>query len=137
MIGMIVIEVIKNRAFYQNLSSLNFIKSERLNKLIGLGLFKWIVKNTFFKYLNQRLKLSNKIKLSVLSELRKDMTYAEITHIIGFGFAATFALIKFINGDFLMALSIMAFNTVLNLYPSLLQQLNKRRVDEFLKKHQQ
>jgi ABC-type protease/lipase transport system fused ATPase/permease subunit len=132
MVGMILIEVIKHMTFYKNLSNLNFIKSERLNKLIGLGFFKWIVKNTFFKYLNQKLKVSNKVKLSELNELRKDMTYAEITHLIGFVFTTVFVFLKFIKGDHLFGLTILLVSIILNLYPALLQQLNKRRIDKFL-----
>jgi len=53
MVGMILNTLIKNKSYYVNLSNLSFIKSKILNKRIGLGIFKWIVKNTVFKYLNQ------------------------------------------------------------------------------------
>jgi hypothetical protein len=133
-IGMILNEVIKNQSYYLNLSNLNFIKSESLNKIIGLGFFKWIVKNTFFKYFNQKLKLKNKIEISKLNELREEMTFSEISHLIGFVFVTIFALVKFINGNYLFGLIIMVVNILLNLYPSLLQQVNKRRIDKLIKK---
>lgn len=52
MIGMIINALIKNKPDYVNLSNLNFIENNALTKIFGLGIFKWIVKNTFFKYLN-------------------------------------------------------------------------------------
>ena len=135
MIGMILNALIKNKSYYVNLSNLNFIKSDNLTKILGLGFFKWIVKNTFFKYFNQKLKLKNKIKISELSELRKEMTFSEISHLIGFGFVTIFVLVKLINGNYLFGLIMMIVNMLLNLYPSLLQQENKRRIDKLIKKY--
>lgn len=133
-IGMILNELIKNKPYYSYLSNLNFIKSERLNRIIGLRLFKWIVKNTFFKYLNQKLKLNNKIELTDLNCLRNEMVFSEISHLIGFVVVTIFALVKVVNGNFLFSLLIMVINIVLNLYPTLLQQENKRRIDQLIKK---
>jgi len=133
-IGMIVNEILKKMKYYEKLSNLNLLKSRNVNKRIGLGVFKWIVKNTFFKFFNPKLKLKNKIEKTDLNELRKEMTFAEISHLIGFSFVAIFTLLKLINGDFLFALIFMIVNTLMNLYPSLLQQENKRRVDIFIKK---
>lgn len=118
--------------YYKSLSHLNLIKSKTINKQIGLGAFKWMVKNTFFKFFNPKLKLKNKIEMTDLSNLRKEMTSAEIGHLVGFGFVTIFAIIKLINGDFLFALIFMIVNILMNLYPSLLQQENKRRIDRFM-----
>jgi hypothetical protein len=133
-IGMMVNEILKKMKYYEILSNLNLLENRTANKRIGLGVFKWIVKNTFFKFFNQKLKLKNKIKKSDLTELRKEMTYAEISHLIGFCIVTIFTLIKLINGEFLFALIFMIVNTLLNLYPSLLQQENKRRIDLLIKK---
>jgi len=78
-----------------------------VNKRIGLGVFKWIVKNTFFKYFNQKLKLKNKIEMTYLNGLRKEMTFTEISHLIGFGLMTIFAFVKKINGNYLFALVFM------------------------------
>lgn len=135
MVGILSNEVLRKTKYYKNLLNLNLIKSKTVNKIIGLGIFKWIVKNTFFKYLNQKLTLKNKIEIAELDELRKEMTIAEINHLIGFGFATIFALVKFINGEYLFGSMIMMVNILLNLYPSLLQQENKRRIDKFTKRY--
>ncbi|WP_226333344.1 glycosyl-4,4'-diaponeurosporenoate acyltransferase CrtO family protein [Echinicola marina] len=118
--------------YYQRYSNLNFIKSKKLNKSIGLAQFKWMVKNTFFKFFNQKIQLKNK---SVdLCEIRQEMTIAEISHLFGFIFVTVFALYKAISDSYLFGLTIMMVNVFLNLYPSLLQQENKRRIDKLIKR---
>jgi ABC-type protease/lipase transport system fused ATPase/permease subunit len=125
----------KNTPFYSNkLSNLNFIKSKMLNKYFGVDIVRWIVKNTPFKYFNQKLKLRNKIEKTDLHELRKEMTSSEIDHLIGFVFVTIFALMKFYKTEWLFGLTIMIVNILMNLHPSLLQQQNKRRIDKVIKK---
>lgn len=136
-VGMIVNVLLRNLEFYKKISNLNFIKNETVNKRIGLGIFKWIVKNTFFKYFNQKLKLKNKIEINDLNDLRSEMTFSEISHLIGFAFVNIFILMKLINGNFLFALIFMTVNILMNLYPSLLQQENKRRIDLLKKRFKQ
>lgn len=62
------------------------------------------------------------------------MTISEIDHLIGFVFVTIFALVKFYYLDFLFGLTIMMVNILMNLYPSLLQQQNKRRIDRSIKR---
>ena len=135
MVGMAINALLKKTEFYNNkLSNLNFIKSEKLNKWIGVGIVKWIVKNTPFKYFNQKIKLRNKIEKAELHVFRKEMTSSEIDHLIGFAFVTIFALVKFFKTEFLFGLTIMIVNILMNLYPSLLQQQNKRRIDKLLRR---
>jgi hypothetical protein len=129
MVGMILNGILMKTEYYKNLSNLNIIESKSLNKNIGLDFFKWIVKNTPFKYFNQKLNAKTKIGITELNILRKEMTISEISHLIGFGFVTIFALVKLANAAYLFALVIMILNTLMNLYPSLLQQQNKRRID--------
>lgn len=133
--GMIVNAVIRKKSYYKNLSNLDFIQNESLTKSMGLGVFKWVVKNTFFKYFNQNIKLKNKAERIDLNELRKEMTFSEVSHLIGFGCVAVYALVTFIYGDYLFGLIILIVNVFMNLYPSLLQQENKRRIDRLIKNY--
>lgn len=134
MVGMAINALWKNTPFYNNkLSNLNFIKSRILNKYLGVDIVRWIVKNTPFKYFNQKIKLRNKIEKTDLHTLRKEMTSSEIDHLIGFVFVAIFALIKFYKAEWLFGLTIMIVNILMNLHPSLLQQQNKRRIDKVIK----
>ena len=131
-VGMIINSVLVKTEYYNKLSNLNFIVSKTLNKNIGIEYFKWIVKNTFFKFFNQKIKLKN--KKTELTEIRKEMTIAEISHLIGFIFVTFLALYKSISHNYLFGLTIMIANILMNLYPSLLQQENKRRIDKLIKR---
>jgi len=134
-VGMLINALIKKTDFYnKHLNHLNFIKSEKLNKIIGMHFFKWIVKNTFFKFFNQKLKLKSKIEKADLVKLRAEMTTSEIDHLVAFIFVTCFALFAFYNLKFKSAGIMMSVNVLMNLYPSLLQQENKRRIDKFINK---
>ncbi len=132
MVGLILNGIIAKTEYYKKLSNLNFIESKTLNKRIGIEYFKWIVKNTFFRFFNQQIKVQN--KSTDLIEIRKEMTLAEISHLIGFIFVTVFAIYKVISHGFLFGLVIMIVNVFMNLYPSLLQQENKRRIDKVIKR---
>ena len=132
-VGMIFNSILMKTEYYKNLSNLNIISSKTLNKKIGLNFFKWIVKNTPFKYFNQKFKLNAKIGITELNILLKEMTFSEISHLIGFGFVTIFTVIKLAHAEYLFALIIMIVNILMNLYPSLLQQENKRRINRLIK----
>jgi hypothetical protein len=132
MVGIIGNALLLKTSYYERLSHLNFIPSKALNKALGVERFKWIVKNTFFKFLNQGIRVDG--KHTDLSAIRHQMTLAEISHLIGFLFVASFALFQTFNLSLVFGLSMMVPNAMLNGYPSLLQQENKRRIDQVLKR---
>ncbi|WP_238988450.1 glycosyl-4,4'-diaponeurosporenoate acyltransferase CrtO family protein [Aureibaculum marinum] len=134
-VGMILNSLFMKTKYYKKASHLNFITSKKRNTIIGLNYFKWIVKNTFFKYLNQKLKVEH--KKTDLTEIRKEMTFSEISHLIGFIFVTIIAIYNCFSEHIVFALTMMLANILLNLYPALLQQQNKRRIDVLLKKHVQ
>ncbi len=136
-VGIIVTSLItKTDVYNHKLSNLNFIKNEKINNLIGIGLTKWIVKNSFFKFLNQNLKVNKKINVSDLNALRMEMTKSEIGHLIAFLFVLIIVVIIILKHEFLFALIVLIVNIIMNLYPSLLQQKNKRRIDRLIIKLQ-
>ncbi|MFY8024912.1 MAG: hypothetical protein ACOVNO_06160, partial [Sediminibacterium sp.] len=91
--------------------------------MIGIKYFKWIVKNTIFKYFNQKITISQ--GNANLNQIRNEMTLAEISHLIGFLVVTVFAVFFSFKVSLSYGLSIMLPNIFLNLYPSLLQQENK------------
>lgn len=133
-IGLILNNLIKNRSFYSKISNLEFIKNDTIRKSFGLNGFGWMIKNTVFKAFNQNLQLkkgtTNKKDLKLI---RNEMTYAEIGHIIGFLFILILIVYQTLNGQFLSAIILLVFNIIFNLYPTLLQQHNKKRIDRILK----
>lgn len=136
-IGMIATAVIRKTKFYNNqLSNLNFVKSDFLNIILGVGMTKWIIKNSFFKFFNQKLKIDRKVNFSFLDNLRKEMTKSEIDHLFAFVFVQIFMFLILYKQQYLFALIILVVNILMNLNPSLLQQQNKRRIDKFIRKFQ-
>ena len=134
-VGMIITALIRKTNFYNTtLSNLNFIKSEMINKIIGVGIIKWIVKNTFFKFLNPKLKFDRKMNISHVKNIRNEMTKSEIDHLFAFIFVIFFVIATFYKQKYLLAFTILFVNLIMNLYPSLLQQQNKRRIDKLLSK---
>ncbi|CAH0158409.1 MULTISPECIES: hypothetical protein [unclassified Pedobacter] len=133
-VGMVVnAGLIKTPFYKQYLTKLNFITDENLNRYIGIGIFKWIIIHSLFKYFNPKLSLKKKIIISELPDLRNEMTIAEISHLIGFVFVMGFVLVKVGQGYYLFALVMLIVNILMNLYPTLLQQQNKRRIDKYRK----
>jgi hypothetical protein len=130
MVGIIGIALLPKTSYFAKLSHLNFIPSKAVNRAIGIEQFKHIIKNSFFRFLNQAIRVDG--KHTDLTSLRHQMTLAELSHLIGFLFVAVAALYQGFNVSLIFALSMMIPNTLLNLYPSLLQQENKRRIDQLL-----
>lgn len=134
-IGMIMTALVRTTDFYEKkISNLNFIKNEVTNKIIGIGVIKWIVKNTFFKILNQKLKIEREMNLFDLKNIRNEMTKSEIDHLFAFLFVAIFILFKIFEQKYLLSLVLLFVNIIMNLYPSLLLQQNKRRLDKLITK---
>lgn len=134
-VGMILTALVKKTSFYQKtLANLNFLENENLNNVVGVGFVKWMVKNTFFKFLNPNLKVEGKINISQLISIRNQMTKAEIDHLFAFFFVAIFVVFKFYKHEYVFASIILAVNILMNLCPTLLQQQNKRRIDNLILK---
>ena len=131
-VGMIVTPLLSKMDFFKGLSSLSFIKNDRINTLIGLQLFKWLIMHSFFKYFNPKLSVKKRILKTELEEYRAEMTTAELNHLFAFAFMGVFIIIKLFQGLYLFAAVMLLFNILMNLYPSLLQQHNKRRIDRYL-----
>lgn len=134
-VGMIITALIIKTDFYKTkLSNLNFIIGDVANQVMGVGITKWMVKNTFFKYLNPNLKFDTKMNISDIRRIRNEMTKSEISHLIAFLFVSIFICMAVYNQKYISAFTILIFNVLMNLNPSLLQQWNKRRIDRLLTK---
>lgn len=133
-VGSIITASIRNSTFYdKKLSNLNFIKSEKTNKIIGVGIIKWVVKFTIVRHLNQKIKIDKKkLKICNLYIIRMEMNKSEIDHLFGFVSVFIFVIFTFSQGNFLFGSIVFLLNIFMNLYPSLLQQQNKRRIDKLI-----
>lgn len=130
MVGIMGNAMLQGTSYYERLSHLNFIPGKALNIALGVEQFKRIVKYSFFRFLNQSIRVEG--KHTDLASIRHQMTLAETSHLIAFLFVAAFALYQSFNVSLIFGLTMMIQNTVLNGYPCLLQQENKRRIDKLI-----
>ena len=116
------------------LLKLNLVGNEKLNELIGVGRYKRVLANSVIRHFNRRLRLSvMKPSVSQLTELRESMTYAETVHLIGFAYVIGRVLLDIIRKEHQsMIVPLFAVNVAVNLYPALVQQMNKRRVNSLI-----
>lgn len=135
LIGSVLNEIIKKKTFYEKISNFNFIRSELLNRLICLGFIKWLVYRTYWNKFNPKLKLKSKSNLNDMTLLGREMTYAEISHLIGFMLVLIISTILLFYKLYAFTMILSLCNIIFNLYPSLLQQYNKRRIGCVIKRY--
>jgi len=133
MLGIAVNYFAEKSRMYTVISNQVFIKNDRINRWIGLEAFKWIVMKTFFRHFNQKIKIDSRLVYADLVQLRKDMIFSEMSHLFAFILVLPFVLLLILHyNNYLFAGTLLAANLAFNLYPSLLQQKNKRRLDRVI-----
>jgi hypothetical protein len=132
MVGIVGNALLLKAGYIERLSNLNFLPSQAQNDLLGIGVFRRIVKGSVFRFLNQGIRVDG--THADLAALRHQMTLAETSHLLGFCFVAIAAVYQGFHVSLAFGLSMMIPNVVLNGYPSLLQQENKRRIDRLLER---
>ncbi len=135
-IGLLIDTVIRKKQWYTIFENINFISNGFINKVIGVNAFKYILVNSFWAKANPNLLIKEKPGYDSLVRLRKDMTNAEISHLIGFIFVMILITIsiktKFHEG---IIFPLFIANIIFHIYPVLVQQYNKRRIDKLLRKY--
>lgn len=133
-IGMLVNTAIRNKPFYRHLSNFNFIKSEKANRYFGILVFRTIVLKSFWRHFNPAIKIAEgRPNLQKLQAIRNEMTYAEISHLIAFICGLIMAVVMQITHFLYNALvPLLLFNVIFHIYPPLVQQYNKRRLDKVI-----
>ena len=108
------------------------IKDDKTATLIGVGVIKWLVYETFWRKTNPALTMAGYPSLEKLSKLKEEMTKAEVGHLIGFFVVIAIAIVFYVIGDTKQSIVLTAANVVFNLYPVFLQQSNKSRVESIM-----
>lgn len=134
-IGLLINLAIKDKPFYLHLSNFKFIKDHKLNRYLGILYFKHLLANTFWKNFNPTLKIKEKPDQTKLKQLRNEMTYAEISHLIAFILVIVLTIISYFTQFHNKIIPILLIaNVIFHLYPALVQQYNKRRLDKVIHK---
>ena len=118
--------------FFVHFENRNYI-SNRLTKSLGVLLFGWLIRHSFIGWFNQKLHYTGKFDAVSLQTLKREMTYAEVNHLLAFVLLQLFVFIMPLFGLSWLYMVLMTFvNIVFNMYLVLLQQYNKRRIDKIL-----
>lgn len=90
------------------------------------------ITNSFISRFNPKLRTSKVPSRTELNRLRREMTFSEISHLIAFILVSItgLSLLCFDNKQF--GIILLSLNIPMNLYPALLQQENKLRIDKLL-----
>lgn len=130
-VGLLINNLIKNRDFYKRLSNFNFVRGEKANRYLGVLFFRQILVKSFWRHLNPTLKLTERLDREKLQSLRNEMTYAEISHLFAFLLVAALAVASKVCHYREQGIpALIVANIVFHLYPALVQQYNKRRIDK-------
>lgn len=131
-IGLLINNGIKHKPFYTTLTRFNFVESEKANRFMGVFALRYIILNSFWGKFNPALKVREKNRETLLL-LRNEMTYAEISHLICFILLLILLPVLYITKYRIDAIiPLFICNIIFHLYPPLLQQYNKRRLDKVI-----
>lgn len=131
-IGLLINNMIKRQSYYEVVSNLNFVRNEKANSILGVRVLRYIIVNTFWGKFNPALTIKQGDKESLV-RLRLEMTYAEISHLICFVLILLLLPVCYmlkIRPELIIPLFVC--NIIFHLYPALLQQYNKRRLDRLI-----
>lgn len=127
---------LSNKSIYKSLYSIILIRNNRIYKYLGLSVFIFLVTKTYYAKFNTIIKFKSG-NVTDLEKMKREMINSEVGHLIGLFVAQLIIIIFFIlkpniysipfGFSFLIVATIM--NIFLNLYPILLQQKNRVRIE--------
>lgn len=109
-------------------------ETPKLYRCLGIKVFRWILIHSFFRYLNQRIYFKRKNKTE-FSRIIAETQQSETSHFLS-GLATLIFQGSFLTqGDYFSFSMLGSFNVLFNLYPILLQRMNRfsfiRILDKF------
>ena len=122
----------RNSSFFNDVMNFELTRSARFYQLLGLDLFAYCVKNTFFRHFNKKIRITKRPTLNEVDQLLIELTISEMCHLFGFAFVVLFQIaILAILRSYEMVIFSSIFNMIFNVYPVLLQERNKLRLRKF------
>ncbi len=99
-------------------------ENKKYFKYLGVNLFRLLLINSFFRHLNNRVYLKGKAKNYLLTFI-EETKQSETSHIISGIFPLSIQLLYLKYGLIEHFIWLNIFNIILNLYPLLLQRMNR------------
>ena len=111
------------------------LESELFFKSIGVPIFRKILINSFFRYLNRRVYLKGK-KGDRFVKFMEETKQSETSHFISLVITIGIQVLLIINYRLYDFLMLLIFNVIFNFYPILLQRMNRFIIEKRMGIHQ-
>ncbi len=127
--GLIGDALLRRFAFYQSLSRLYLFSDSKIYERLGVLWFRKFLLATPLRLFNNKIFVAQKRDLNKLKEVRAHIATAEGSHWVAFFLMLIAMLPAWWYFGWRIGASYLALNIAGNLYPCLLQQVNKRRLN--------
>ncbi len=131
-VGVIVDPILRRTTNYEWLSTRYLFSDSKTYEKIGILWFQKFLKVTPLGSFNGDIKFTHKRDLATLKAIRDQMATAEISHWVGFALMLGLTIVAWFTRGTVVGLGYILFNLLGNVYPSLLQQYNKRRLSRVI-----
>ncbi len=134
--GFLVFLLLKKGNGLSSITKLILIKNPNSYKYLGVGIFKQLIVKTPLRLGNPKIKI-NRFNIKELKRVRNEIIKSEISHFFGFIISQLIALVylMFLN-NVSVFITISVLNVPMNMYPVLLQQMNRLRITELIEKRE-
>ncbi len=127
LIGFLFFQAFKYYRFSKKFYQAKKFETLRFFKLLGVNLYKSFLVNSFFRYLNNRVYLKGRPKKYLL-QFVEETKQSETSHIFSM-ICTSIVQLTYLNiGLWEHAFWLTIFSVLLNLYPILLQRMNRLRI---------
>ncbi|WP_373397878.1 hypothetical protein [Algoriphagus halophilus] len=134
-LGAIVSQLFERRLKDKSLLTNTLSIDKEIYRKIGVDFFEFLVTKTIYGKMNRTIRI-NGISCSNLLISRHEMIKSEFGHFIGLLSSQLILFIVFdLRSELIFFFSGTAFNLILNLYPILLQQKNRSRINKIIDKY--
>ncbi|MBK7895077.1 MAG: hypothetical protein IPJ90_09390 [Anaerolineaceae bacterium] len=130
--GVIADPILRRMTNYEWWSTRYLFKDSKTYEKIGILWFQRFLKVTPLGSFNGNIHFTQKRDLATLRAIREQMATAEMSHWVGFIVMLGLTVLAWFYRGAVVGLVYVAFNVLGNVYPSLLQQYNKRRLNRVI-----
>ena len=131
-IGLAGDAALQRTSVYNVLSHWFLFEHPQTYESVGVLWYRWFLAVTPFGSFNRDLYFTKRRDVHTLSAVRQKMCSAEISHWVGFLCLLALTFVAWWYRGIFIAFCYVFFNLIGNLYPCLLQQYNKRRLDRVI-----
>lgn len=131
-VGMIGNTLLLRLAIYENFGNRYLFAGLKPYERLGVLWFRRILLATPLRSFNKHIRFSADRSLETLDSVRNVMIGAEVAHWVGFAAMLVLNVAVWWYRGFEMALAYLFFNVIGNLYPCLLQQYNRLRLNRVI-----